>query len=310
MAKLPIETVDPELRAATLKFGANARVPDNAFMRAVVQAALRVVRFPIADGVRVRETRSGALRIRTYTPESLTSDGALLWIHGGGLVSGSPRQDDPLCSGTAAELGVRVFSMRYPLAPKHPFTAAIDHLGAGWRWTLDTAVSSGVDPARIVVGGESAGGGLAAALVQRIHDEGGVQPAGQWLFTPMLDDRTAARRDLDEPEHWIWSNRANLFGWSSYLGHEPGAESVPPYAVPARRESLAGLPPAFLTWGDIELFADEDRVYAERLRDAGVPVTTDVVAGAPHGFENWARDTAPAQALLSRAREWLRPLIG
>jgi acetyl esterase/lipase len=156
----------------------------------------------------------------------------------------------------------------------------------------------------VVVGGKSAGGGLAAALVQRLRDEG-ERPLAQWLFCPMLDDRTGARRDLDARRHRGWDNRLNRVGWRAYLGREPGAEVVPHYAVPARRENLAGLPPTWIGVGDIDLFHDEDAEYARRLRAAGVDTTVHVVPGAPHGFESWAPDTGFTRVYLGTARKWL-----
>lgn len=303
---ISIEAVHPDLRAATLKYGKNARVPDSKLYRMTMQAALAVLPFGIHKGVRVNTIRGDGVHIRHHRPLMPASRSALLWIHGGGLVGGSPRQDDPLCSGTAAELQIQVFAVRYPLAPEHPFPEALDQIWSSWKWLLANAEMYGIDRDRIIVGGESAGGGLAAALVQRIHDAGGVQPKGQWLFAPMLDDRTAARRELDPIRHWIWSNAANRFGWCSYLNAEPGADYVPQYSVPGRRADLAGLPPTFLAWGDIELFAEENRTYADRLKAAGVPTEIDVVAGAPHGFENWAHRSEVAVALLARARAWLR----
>ena len=103
--------------------------------------------------------------------------------------------------------------------------------------------------------------------------------------------------------------RWKLPGQVGYLGHEPGAPDVSGYAAPARRADLTGLPPAFLTWGDIELFAEEDRDYADRLALAGVDVTTDVVAGAAHGFENWGGRTDVAHALVARAQSWLKAAL-
>jgi acetyl esterase/lipase len=140
--------------------------------------------------------------------------------------------------------------------------------------------------------------------VQRLHDDG-IAVAAQWLFCPMLDDRTAAERAHDATAHHIWNNRSNLVGWSSYLGEAPGAASVPPYAVAARREDLSGLPPTWIYTSDIELFHDEDVAYARRLEAAGVEVTLEVVRAAPHGFEAWATDTPLAQALFANARAWL-----
>ncbi|BEL05946.1 hypothetical protein Q0Z83_041370 [Actinoplanes sichuanensis] len=167
------------------------------------------------------------------------------------------------------------------------------------------AAALGVDPARIAAGGESAGGGIAASLVQRLHDAGGRQPVAQWLFAPMLDDRTAGRTELDELDHFVWNNNSNRFGWSSYLGRPAGAAEVPAYAVPARRSDLTGLAPAWLYTGDIELFHDEIVEYAARLRDAGVDTVLTIVPGGAHGFENWAATTELATSLLADARAWL-----
>jgi acetyl esterase/lipase len=215
-------------------------------------------------------------------------------------------------------------SVEYRKAPEHPFPAALDDCNAGWEWLQRNAVSLGISPARVAIGGQSAGGGLAAALVQRLHDAqstageptagepiaGGPQPIAQWLFCPMLDDRTAARLELDRVGHRVWNNRANRFGWSSYLGTTPGSPAVPPYAVPARREDLTGLPPAWIGVGDIDLFHEEDRAYAERLRAAGVEATLHVVPGAPHGFEAWAPKTNLSRAYVGSALDWLGPALG
>jgi acetyl esterase/lipase len=212
--------------------------------------------------------------------------------------------DDRFCGETARDLGVVVVSVDYRVAPQHPFPAAHVDVHAAWEWLVRNAADLGVDPTRIAVGGQSAGGGLAAALVQRLHDEG-TDAAAQLLLCPMLDDRTAADRSLDARAHLIWNNRSNLVGWTSYLGGPPGEAQVPPYAVPARREDLAGLPPTWIYASDIELFHDEDVDYARRLEAAGVDVTVEIVAAVAHGFEAWARDTPLARELTASARAWL-----
>jgi acetyl esterase/lipase len=244
------------------------------------------------------------MRARVYRPSHQRTNACLIWIHGGGLITGTAKLDDRFCAGTAATVGITIVSVDYRLAPKNPFPAPLDDCHAVWRWARENHASLGVDPDRIVVGGQSAGGGLAAALTQRLHDEGHT-PIAQWLFCPMLDDRTASRRELDDLHHWVWDNAANRFGWASYLGHEPGPTTVPDYASPARRASLTGLPPTWMYVSDIELFHQEDTDYAQRLKDAGVNVTLDIVTGAPHGFEAWAPSTQPAIDLLRRARQWL-----
>lgn len=275
----------------------------------MMRLATRVMPVPRTNGVSVVTARSGTLRMRVYRPSRRSGDGALLWIHGGGLLFGDARQDEALCAQTARELGIPVVSADYRFAPENPFPAALDDVRGAWGWMLDQAGELGIDPSRVAIGGESAGGGLAASLVQRLHDDGGVQPVAQWLFSPMIDDRTAADESLDGIDHRVWNNRANRVGWTAYLGVAPGAAELPPYAAAARRSDLSGLPPAFLAVGDIELFAAENQDYARRLDRDGVPVVLDLVPGAPHGFENWARDTEPARALMARARAWLRSAL-
>ena len=114
-----------------------------------------------------------------------------------------------------------VVSPRYRLAPEHRFPAALQDAHAAWTWLQGVAEDFGVDPSRVAVGGASAGAGLAACLAQRVRDEGGRAARAQVLLYPMLDDATAARRDLDGAGHLVWSNRANRAGWRAYLGTEP-----------------------------------------------------------------------------------------
>ena len=226
----------------------------------------------------IHGSTSGA---HVFAPRGRQRRAAVLWIHGGGFVVGSASQDHARCVRLARDLDVVVVSAEYRTAPGNPFPAALDDVHAAWTWLVEHADELGVDPGRLAVGGQSAGGGLAAALVQRVHDAPGAQPVAQWLFCPMLDDRTAADRSLDPVRHYLWNNRSNRVGWRSYLGVEPGAPDVPRYAAPARRENLAGLPPTWIGCGDIELFHGEDRRYAEALAAAGVPIVLDVVQGAP-----------------------------
>ena len=302
-----VEKVDPALREAMQKLPVID--PARAVVRTVARLAMRVMPVPRIEGVSVSTVKAEGVRMRRYEPARRVGDAGLLWIHGGGLVFGDARQDEALCAETALDLGIPIVSANYRFAPEHPFPAALDDVRAAWQWMQDHATELGVGAARVAIGGESAGGGLAASLVQRLHDEGGSQPVAQWLFAPMIDDRTAADVSLDAIEHWVWNNRANRVGWAGYLGGAPGGRDVPPFAAAARRVDLSGLPPAYLAVGDIELFFGEDRDYAERLRRAGVRVNLDVVPGAPHGFENWARNTDPAKLLMRRARAWLREAL-
>jgi len=296
-----ISIVDPELRAATLK--APKLNLENPVMLKLVGVGSAIMPGKRVDGVERRIVRERGLKLRVYVPDNPSGAG-LLWIHGGGLVLGAAAMDDVLCGETARQTGVTIVSVDYRLAPRHPYPAAIDDAHAAWLWMQRRRDELGLDADRIAIGGQSAGGGLAASLVQRVHDEGGTI-AAQWLFCPMLDDRTAVDRALDGVDHFVWSNRSNLVGWSSYLGSAIGSATLPPYAAAARRDDLTGLPPTWMYTSDIELFHDEDLAYAQRLESAGVDTTLEIVSGAPHGFEAWAADSVLARDIVSRARTWL-----
>lgn len=271
----------------------------------VRQRVLRLLPFPpLPKGVRRETVRLPGGAARVYTPAK-PGGAALLWIHGGGMVIGHTWQDDRRCAEIARTLGIVVVSAEYRLAPTYPFPTPLDDVHAVWRWLLDHAAERGIDPRRLAIGGQSAGGGLAASLTLRVRDDGGVQPAAQWLFCPMLDDRTASDTTLDAARHFLWDNVSNRMGWTAYLAQPPGGASVPAEAVPARRHDLAGLPPTWIGYGSIELFRDEDAAYAGHLADAGVDVTTDEVPGAPHAFESIAASAPVTTAYLSRANAWL-----
>lgn len=296
---MEIDRVHPDLREAVTRLPALDL--EKKVFRVLGRLGPRLMRSRTTPGVAVGRGRIERVRVRTYTPERVATDAELLWIHGGGMVIGAPAMDDTLLTETAARLGLRITSVDYRLAPEHPFPAPLDDCAAVWRGMVRRRGPG----TRFVVGGQSAGGGLAAGLVQRIHDAGGVQPVAQWLFCPMLDDRTAADPSHDGTSHFVWDNRTNRIGWRSLLSVEPGAHSVPPYAVPARREDLTGLPPAWIGVGDIDLFHDEDLAYARRLEEAGVAVATTVVPGAPHGFESVAAQSGVARDFRRAGQDWL-----
>ncbi|WP_240034859.1 alpha/beta hydrolase fold domain-containing protein [Glaciihabitans arcticus] len=166
--------------------------------------------------------------------------------------------------------------------PSIPPRPAIEDAYAGLLWTF---AHEDIDPTRVAIGGASAGAGLAAGLALYAHDRGEVTPVFQLLVYPMLDDRTVTRTDHDTRGVRVWTPGSNRFGWTSYLGHEPGLPTASEYAAPARRNDLRGLPPAWIGVGTLDLFFDEDVAYARRLLDAGVPCDTFIVPGAFHGFD-------------------------
>jgi acetyl esterase/lipase len=306
---MKLSQVDPELRRAywTMR---TTPVSNPVLLKLARRLTVLIPDGKAPEGMTLEKVPFGkAAGLRVYTPEGGGSGAALLWIHGGGMVIGSAAQDDARCFATARELDVVIVSAEYRLAPDHPFPLPLDDCLDAWDWLQQDAAARGIDPHRVAVGGQSAGGGLAASLVQRLHDRGGVQPVAQWLFCPMLDDRTAANRELDAVRHILWNNRSNRIGWSAYLG-AVGAPEAPDHAVPSRRPDLTGLPPAWIGTGAIDLFHDEDQAYAQRLTAAGVPATFDVVPGGPHAFESLGVNAEVSVAYLDRAHRWLRERLG
>lgn len=210
---------------------------------------------------------------------------------------GTPEQGEGLCSRLATELGIMVVSVDYRLAPEHPFPAALDDCYAALGWVHRNADILGIDPTRLAVGGDSAGGGLAASLAQVALDRGGPKLCFQLLQYPMLDDRTALRSGLDG---LVWTMRSNRWAWRSYLGHALTAPEHRPFASPSRRTDLDGLPPAWIGVGSVDLFYDECVDYAARLEAAGVPCDLHIEPGMYHGAET-LRPKAPAMiAFLDR----------
>lgn len=303
---MDINLVHPELRKAVASF---PKLPvDSNFGRKLTRLLLPLLlpKAKVPKNVKIELVKaSSGQRLRVYTPDGNKTRAALLYIHGGGMMIGAPQMDDGLLSNLAAELDILIVSPEYRLAPEHPYPAPVDDCHEAWQWMLSNSSKLEIDTNRIAIGGESAGGGLAAGLVLRIHDEGGQRPIAQWLLCPMLDDRTAMDRSLDGIDHYIWNNKLNLAGWSSYLGNKIGTEQVPPYAAPSRRVDLNGLPKTWIGVGDVELFFEEDKAYADKLSSAGVACKLEIVHGAPHAFEGLAPDSQLSKDYLASAKSWL-----
>lgn len=232
---------------------------------------------------------------------------ALLHIHGGGYVTGTTTHFVGTLQRLAQRTGSVVVSVEYRLAPETHFPGSLEDNYAALRWLHANADELGVDRARIAVGGESAGGGHAAMLAIAARDRKEFPIAFQLLIYPMLDDRTGSTRPV--PPHignFIWTAQSNAFGWTSLLGVPAGSKNVPPGSVPARVENLAGLPPAFIVVGSLDLFVDEDIEYARRLIAAGVPTELHVIPGAYHGFDLLVPTATASRHLTEYETESLR----
>lgn len=308
---MPLPPIHPQLAPAYRK---TACLPiHNRFLLALLQPLNNLLlsgKPKHFEGVRIQliPGRNGAMRL--YRPTKTASGAGLLWIHGGGYIIGSPAINDTDCAALAAELGLTVLSVSYRLAPRHPFPAASDDCLYGWHTLLSSARDWGIDTQRIAIAGQSAGGGLAAGLAQRILDGGGQQPAAQILMYPMLDDRTATRRELDSTRHWLWRNTNNRGAWQHYLNQPPGAVDTPQYSVPARRQNLTGLPATWMGVGESDLFFEEDRQYAARLKSDGVETELHIAQSAPHAFDLIAPQAPVSQDFIASYRRFLVGHLG
>ncbi|UKK82973.1 alpha/beta hydrolase [Sphingopyxis sp. BSN-002] len=223
--------------------------------------------------------------------------GAILHIHGGGMVMGSVKQTSMVPAALAAAAGVPVASVEYRLAPEHPFPAPQQDCHSALSWLAGQSEALGFDASRIVVAGESAGGGLAAALAIMARDLGGPAIAGQLLTYPMLDHRTGsdfcpyANPNTGE---FIWTRASNRFGWRSLRGSYKADDERRGWFSPSLADDLSNLPPAYIATGSLDLFFDENLDYARRLVAAGVPVDLHSYAGAIHAF-NAIPDAALSQ---------------
>ncbi|WP_321848778.1 alpha/beta hydrolase [Burkholderia diffusa] len=181
--------------------------------------------------------------VRVYLPDDATRPlPAIVHMHGGGYVRGAAKDLEAVHRPLVKTLGCALVSIDYRLAPETPFPGAIDDCYAALAWTFHHADALGIDPSRIGVMGESAGGGLAAALALLARDRGEYPLAFQHLMYPMLDDRTCVRAPHPHAGEFVWHAANNRFAWTSLLGHAPGLDGVSPYAAAARAERLDGLP--------------------------------------------------------------------
>ena len=231
---------------------------------------------------------------------------AIYWIHGGGYIAGTYDMSNDLNSEWALELGATVLSPDYRLAPEHPYPAGIEDCYAGLKWAVEHAESLGIDPERVIIGGGSAGGGLAAALALMVRDRGELSVTHQVLIYPMVDDTRTT--PSSQWRTWGWSPESNHVGWQAYLGELFDTDEVPGTAAPARAADLSGLPPAYIVVGSLDIFLDEDIAYTRRLLDAGVPAEFHVYPGGPHGFHGrrLAPDSELSERALADTKEYLR----
>ncbi|WP_422756145.1 alpha/beta hydrolase [Micromonospora sp. WMMD708] len=253
--------------------------------RAADLAAIRAGGGDVEPVHEVRDTTvpgpDGDLRVRVYRPAGDGPLPTLVYFFGGGWTLGSVETADGICRRLANATGCQVVTVGYRLAPEHPFPAAVLDCHAATRWLAEHAAELGVDPDRLVVGGDSAGGNLAAAVTLLARAEGGPRLAGQLLVYPNTDQR-AAPRPADDQDPLLF-NRHSVDWYRGHYLADP-ADAADPLASPLLADDLSGLPPALVVTAEHDPLRDEGQRYAQRLREAGVPVRATCYPGMIHGF--------------------------
>ncbi|MEM8984924.1 MAG: alpha/beta hydrolase [Pseudomonadota bacterium] len=306
--------VDPELRAPLVTLFPDGMRPVTAANLAVFRSASSAFQVPAlpSPAVSTRYIRgtNGEPDVRLFVIEPpVTGDetrGAVIFMHGGGYVLGAPDSNLARLQTMANQHGCVVVAPQYRLAPETPFPGALEDNYAALKWVHTHAPMLRVDRSKLIVMGDSAGGGHAAALAIAARERGEVPVALQILSYPMLDDRTGADANVIASKGGLlWDGASNRFGWSAYLGQPAGGDSAPVGAVPARSVDLSDLPPTWIGVGDLDLFAEENLAYASRLIAAGVPTEVVVVPGAYHAFDVIAPNASASQRYTA---SWNRAL--
>lgn len=312
---------DPELSVALAALGDEARrpyTPENLAARQERDAAVRPRptvtdlraegRFEV-DELRVPGEPGGPdVTLVSARPAGITGPLPLLYyMHGGGMITGNAWSVLPrLLREVALPLELAVVSVEYRLAPQARYPAALEDCYAGFVRVAEQAAALGIDADRVIIGGKSAGGGLAAALALLARDRGGPTPIGQLLLCPMLDDRNDTVSSHQMAGIDTWDRTSNATAWQALLGDRHGTADLPPYAAPARATDLSGLPPAYIEVGSAETLRDEDVAYAQAIWQAGGQAELHVWPGACHGFDTFAPQAALSQDARDARSRWLR----
>ena len=312
-----LELVDPELREIAASLAPFVLDP----------ASLETTRAAFAEQTTVgKELHDDEVRRRLVQVRAVDSDtpiqlliyeppptskrvGAILDIHGGGFVFGSAAMNDSQNSNLVRELGVSIVCVDYRLAPEQPYPASLHDCLAALRFVRNQEELGGAADAPVIVLGNSAGGGLAAALSLWLRDHDEPPFEGQVLLSPMLDDNTGQAENAVAGRIG-WNEQNNRYAWESLLGDWFGRDDVPYYAAPARAPSLEAVPPTFISVGSLDLFAGESLDFARRLVRAGVPTELHLYPGAFHGFARFAPDADVTRRNFEDYTSALKSMLG
>ncbi|TVY86788.1 Carboxylesterase [Lachnellula willkommii] len=247
----------------------------------------------------------GDIQLSIFRPAKKLPEGnpGIYWIHGGGMITGNRFLGMHDVAGWMVQHDAVSVAVEYRKAPENPDPMPLDDCYAGLQWVAKNLESLGINAKKLVIAGQSAGGGLAAGTALLARDRGGPSLCGQVLMCPMLDDRNASVSARQYLEEGSWSGRSNAMAWKCLLGDGAGETSI--YAAPARATDLSGLPPAFIDVTSAEVFRDEDVAYASKLWESGVQAELHVWPGGFHGFDMFVPSHPLAQAASAARTAWL-----
>lgn len=249
---------------------------------------------------------SGEVPVRIYSPHETeaTRLPIVLYLHGGGFISGDLDTHDPVCRMLSNHVPAVVVGVDYPLAPEHPYPAAVEDCFAVLRWLTENADSIGGDARRIAVAGDSAGGNLAAVLPLMARDRGLTPLAAQVLIYPMVDATLSSGSLVENALVPPFTLADCVKAWQLYL--DPKQDRRDPYVSPLYAESLTGLPPALILSGEFDILSDEDAAYAGRLEASGVKTEHEQFPGMIHGFFQWYGVAGAARLAMNRVVQFLQ----
>ncbi len=286
--------LDPQLKPFLDQAASSAAPPLSSLSPRQARAAFRSL-FEAFDGTPPQVARSedrsipgpaGEIAVRIYTPEGKGPFAVLMFFHGGGWVVGDLDTHDPLCRALTNETRCVTVAVDYRLAPEHKFPAAADDCYAAVQWFARNGETIGANPARIAVGGDSAGGNLAAAVCLMARERADVRIGYQLLMYPALDASMQTASMSDFAQGYLLTRDDMAWFWGHYLKSED--DRANPYACPAAAADLSGLPPAMVITAEYDPLRDEGEAYAKRLQEAHVKTTLKRYEGVTHGFMSMA----------------------
>ncbi len=252
----------------------------------------------------------GEIVVSIFRDPRQTAPGpGLVNIHGGGMIIGNRLMGVAPLLQYIPSHGAVVVTVEYRLAPEFPDPYPVEDAYAGLVWTAELAAELGIDPARLIVGGASAGGGLTAGVTLLARDRQGPPLAASLLIYPMLDDRNESVSAQQIDGIGVWDRTSNYTGWNALLGERRGTADVSTYAAPARTTDFSNLPPTFIDVGSAEVFRDEDVAYASGIWAAGGDCELHVWPGGFHGFDGFAPHTLLAQEMVRARHVWLTRML-